>query len=372
MEISFNLIFLRRFKNNNSIIHYPIMIDFSTVSLQKMAIHFVGNKSKEEGVYISKNSISNFNEEEEESFLKYFIEPFRKVAEFYNFYHPTEIDLNEIKSFATALFNETAGFEEVAEKIAKTLYDKSDHPNINAGELFVTWFNGCTFNGETVDALGIYKSEVKDTFIKLQKEEKGYDYELDAGININQIDKGCIICNTKKDGDFIVTVLDNINKSKEAKYWMDDFLKLISCQDSFHFTKDYLDVAKKFVTERMPEVFDLSKADKIDYLNKSINYFKKHDHFAEEDFLQDVFEHSEVIDKFTQFKDKYANENHVVLDNEFDISNQAVKKQAKVFKSILKLDRNFHVYIHGSKDLIEKGMEADGRKYYKLFYEEEL
>lgn len=48
----------------------------------------------------------------------------------------------------------------------------------------------------------------------------------------------------------------------------------------------------------MPEVFDISKADKIDYLNKSISYFKKNDHFAEEDFLQDVFQHSEVIDNF--------------------------------------------------------------------------
>jgi hypothetical protein len=152
---------------------------------------------------------------------------------------------------------------------------------------------------------------------------------------------------------------------------MDDFLKLISCQDSFHFTKDYLDVAKKFVTERMPEVFDVSKADKIDYLNKSINYFKKNDHFAEEDFLQDVFQHSEVIDNFNRFKEKYTHENHVLLDNQFDISNQAVKKQAKVFKSILKLDRNFHIYIHGSKDLIEKGTDSDGRKFYKIYYEQE-
>jgi hypothetical protein len=347
------------------------MIDFSTVAIQKMAIHFVGNKSNNEGVYISKNSQHSFDEEAEESFLKYFIEPFRKLAEFYNFYHPTEIELNEIKSFATALFNDTAPFEEVAEKIAKTLYDKSGHPNISGGELFITLFSGCTFNGETVDALGIYKSELKDTFIKLQKQDGSYDYELDAGININKIDKGCIIFNTKQDGDFIVTVLDNINKSKEAKYWMDDFLKLISCKDSFHFTKDYLDVAQKFVTERMPEVFDVSKADKIDYLNKSINYFKKNDHFAEEDFLQDVFEHTEVIDNFNRFKEKYTHENHVVLDNEFDISNQAVKKQAKVFKSILKLDRNFHIYIHGSKDLIEKGTDTDGRKYYKIYYENE-
>src|SRR6187397_2646506 len=102
------------------------MIDFSTVALNKMTIHFVGNKGKEEGVYISKETFTNFNEEEE-SFLKYFIEPFRKIAEFYNFYHPTEIALNEIKSFSSALFNETAAFEETAEKIALALYDKSDH-----------------------------------------------------------------------------------------------------------------------------------------------------------------------------------------------------------------------------------------------------
>lgn len=87
--------------------------------------------------------------------------------------------------------------------------------------------------------------------------------------------------------------------------------------------------------------------------------------------MQDVFQHSEVIDNFNQFKEKYANENHVVLDNDFDISTQAVKKQLKVFKSILKLDKNFHIYIHGSKDLIEKGTDKDGRKFYKIFYEQE-
>jgi len=37
----------------------------------------------------------------------------------------------------------------------------------------------------------------------------------------------------------------------------------------------------------------------------------------------------------------------------------------------LKLDGNFHVYIHGNKDMIERGVDDDGRKYYKLYYEEE-
>ena len=45
---------------------------------------------------------------------------------------------------------------------------------------------------------------------------------------------------------------------------------------------------------------------------------------------------------------------HVIIEDEFDIHLSAVKKQQRVFKSILKLDKNFHVYIHGRKDLIEK------------------
>jgi len=59
-----------------------------------------------------------------------------------------------------------------------------------------------------------------------------------------------------------------------------------------------------------------------------------------------------------------------VSDN-FDISKQAVKKQARVFKSVLKLDKNFHIYIHGNRDLIEQGVDNNGRKFYKIYYEEE-
>ncbi len=42
------------------------------------------------------------------------------------------------------------------------------------------------------------------------------------------------------------------------------------------------------------------------------------------------------------------------------------------FKSVLKLDKNFHIYIHGDKELIEKGYDdAVGKKFYKIYYDEE-
>jgi len=38
---------------------------------------------------------------------------------------------------------------------------------------------------------------------------------------------------------------------------------------------------------------------------------------------------------------------------------------------VLKLDKNFHIYIHGNKELIERGTDPDGRKYYKIYFEQE-
>ena len=60
------------------------------------------------------------------------------------------------------------------------------------------------------------------------------------------------------------------------------------------------------------------------------------------------------------------------MEGSFEISAQAVKRQARVFKSVLKLDKNFHIYIHGDRELIEKGFdETVGKHYYKLYFEQE-
>ena len=84
-----------------------------------------------------------------------------------------------------------------------------------------------------------------------------------------------------------------------------------------------------------------------------------------------MFDDGGMIKAFRQFEANYAEQNDVDIPDTFGISTQAVKKQSRVFKSVLKLDKNFHIYIHGDKELIEKGVEKDGRKYYKIYYTEE-
>jgi hypothetical protein len=67
----------------------------------------------------------------------------------------------------------------------------------------------------------------------------------------------------------------------------------------------------------------------------------------------------------------YEKAKQIQIEDSFDIHLSAVKAREN-FKSILKLDKNFHVYIHGRRDLIERGIdELSGKKFYKLYFDEE-
>ncbi len=79
-----------------------------------------------------------------------------------------------------------------------------------------------------------------------------------------------------------------------------------------------------------------------------------------------------MVTQFRKFGQNYEELHNLDIAEEFEISAPAVKKQARIFKSVLKLDRNFHIYIHGDRDLIEKGVDpSSGKKFYKIYFDHE-
>jgi hypothetical protein len=89
-----------------------------------------------------------------------------------------------------------------------------------------------------------------------------------------------------------------------------------------------------------------------------------------EEFTGEVLKDQEVIQSFNAFKTQYEDERDYVLSDEFAIHDAAVKKNARIFKSVIKLDKNFHIYVHGDRKLIQQGKDENG-KYYMLYFEEE-
>ena len=349
------------------------MITFFEASLSQLSIHKVGNKLSDEHLNLSEHPVKINDEILDGLLMNYFLKPFEKTNEIYRFYHPSEdLNLNEIFHFAEMIFDEKNDFHASTQQIAKHLYDISNHPKIKSGELYLCLFRNLQMEGEMLDAIGIFKSESKEPYLKVIPKEKEFevDYEQEA-INIKKLDKGCLIFNTEKEEGYKVAIVDQTNNT-EAAFWIDDFLKLKIRNNNYTQTNTVLKVYKDFVTHKIDEEFEISRTDKIDLLNKSINYFKEKERFDFDEFSNEVLGNEQGIESFKNFKKNYENEYDTAIDDSFSISGSAVKKQARAFKSVLKLDRNFHIYIHGNKELIEKGYDEQMKmNYYKVYFREE-
>lgn len=345
------------------------MIDFTGVKLQNIATHFVGNKLRDERIKVSLGEVNIVEGDTEKYLLKYFLSSFQDNEKF-NFTNPTELSLNAVYTLISRIFSNADSFYENSVELSKHLYESSTHPKVNGGEFTICLFENIFLDGVETTAIGFFKTEVKDVFLKFNPTKDNYTINYENGVNIGKLDKGCIIFNLEAEGGFTVCIVDS-NKSNDTQYWKDDFLSIQPTADNYHFTKNFLSITKDFVTKQLSEEFEVSKADKIDLLNRSVEYFKSHDRFEKESFEDEVFHNPEMIKSFRKFDEQYRENKNVDISDNFQISSQAVKKQSRVFKSVLKLDRNFDIYIHGNKNLIEKGIEKDGRKYYKIYYEEE-
>lgn len=344
------------------------MNSFLNTNIQNLSLHKLGNKCNDEVLYLSKKELL-IDDAIKDILTSYFLSPF-KSNEYYNLYHEADVGLNEVYVYASKIFDNPETLHEQSINLAKHLYEKSNHPKIKGGEFYVVYFKDCIIDGETVDAVGLFKSENKDTFLKVYPAGDGFEIESEQGVNINKLDKGCLIFNTDRKNGYVIAVVDNTNKGAEAQYWIDDFLHVRQRKDEYYNTQNVLAMTRNFVTTELPTRFEVSKADQVDLLNKSVKFFKEKDTFDMDEFANEVIAQPEVIDSFNQYREDYQRDRDIEISDSFTISDSAVKKQARVFKSVIKLDKNFHIYVHGDRNLIEQG-EDDKGKFYKVYYKEE-
>jgi hypothetical protein len=342
------------------------MINFSEATLSRLAIHQVGNKSGEQGIKLSDSEVA-LNGDIKDILNHYFTKPFRQ-SEMFNFYHDSGLQFSEMYAFAKNIFGAPARLLEQSVQIARHLYEQSDHPNIKDGELYVAYLENCRMDNMDFDAVGIFKSEQKETYLKVYPEGRNFQVSHDNGININKLDKGCLILNSCENEGYIVLTVDNTNK-EDAQYWRKDFLGVRPREDAYFNTKNYLQLCRDFAVEAFPEA---DRLDQMSLIQESAKYFKEEETFDKASFREKVLQEPELIQAFENYKQDYESKGNFRIDDEFDINSDAVKKMNKVFKSVIKLDRNFHIYVHGNHSLIRRGFdEESGMGFYQLFYIEE-
>jgi hypothetical protein len=344
------------------------MIDSSLTNIQQVSAHYIGNPTNSESLRLSEAPMEVNDEMVHQLLRTYFLSNFT-TPEYYTFTFSNEdFTLNPIYKFAMDIFQEPESFHENSVNLAKHLYGATQHPNIKAGELYIAYFDSIEVQNMSVEAIGIFKSENKENYLKLSPQ---FSMSADEGINIKKLDKGCLILNAEKEEGYKVLIVDNINKS-DAHFWKHDFLNVKPRSDAFHHTNNFMKLTKQYVEDQLAEEFSVSKADKIDLLNRSMDFFRSKEEFSKAEFEVDVLGNADVIESFRNYGNNFMTTNNLDPMDNFEISVQAVKRQARVFKSILKLDKNFHIYIHGSRELIEKGFdEVTGKHFYKLYFDSE-
>lgn len=340
------------------------MIEFNEACVRKLIFHRLSDERKS---IVNQKLYDLDSEHEEEIFKKIFLKPFTTCNATYEFAHTIDLDLHALYKLAQSIFN-ASDFVHVSQQIYHYLKSVSKHQNIKDGDLFVLKFDDVKFNNQLYNAIGIYKIENKDNFLEIiGNSENDIQLKLKDGISGRKLDKACLILQTED--NYTILVIDNAKI--ETDYWQNDFLSVELKSDNINATNQFLQFTKSYIIDQLPEEFEASKSDQIELLNRSVQYFKKNDTFHQSQFEDEVLVDKNIINSFRKYDEIYKQDNEFEFNEKFEISAQAVKKQAKHFKSVLKLDRNFHIYIHGNTDMIQQGIDADGRKYYKIYYFEE-
>jgi len=338
--------------------------------LDLLTVHHVGNKANGESLLLT-HSVLSPDEAVKGLLQTYFLTPF-KNEQYYNLWNEERVENNTVFAAVSAIFDSPEVFVEQSKQIAGWLYEQSNHPKIKAGEFYVALFHDCHIEGEVVDAVGLFKSENKDTYLKVYAHGNRMDIESDNGFNINKLDKGCLIFNHEREHGYVVSVVDNTNRGADALYWIDSFLGLRQRSDAFSHTAQAMNLCKKFISEELPQSFEVSKADQADMLNRSLGYFKEAETFSFDDFNQKVITQPEVMETFNNYCEKFTEEYEVEIPAEFNVSGQAVKKESRGMKSVIKLDKNFHIYVHGDRARLRRGVDEEtGLRYYQLLFESE-
>jgi len=344
------------------------MFDKNLSRLENLAVHLIGNKSKEEELRLSASESGL--DTPTMNIIWHYLQSAFKDPEFFRFNHPSGLEFNGVHQVCKSLFAKEQEFLPASQKLAQLLFEVSDHPQVKSGELLVIYFSNLRFAQIEAPAVAVFKSEQKQPFLFTEEEESNIELYSYQGINPAKVDKAALIFDQDEAEGYQVLAVDNINRGEEAKFWFEQFLKIQVRSTEFVKTSEIIKVTKSFIDQDLGDEAPLEKTESMEFMGRSKDYFSLEEEYDPKEYSEQVFQDEGVADRFREFVRSRDLQN-LELDSNFEISEEALKKKGKVFKSVIKLDKNFHIYVHGDRSKIEKGFDDDGRSYYKLYYEEE-
>ena len=345
------------------------MLNLYAAQLESLSLHRVGNKSRNESIFLS-NEPHSLEDETKALLKEYFFRPFREKEEnYFKLTHEVDLEFNEVFKGVSQIFSDPDRCHAVSKQLTTHLYEQSNHPHIKNGEVYVGYFTNLVMDNQKMEAVGIFKSELKHDFLQFQENSKNLEIRIEQGININKLDKGCLIFNTEKENGYKVLSVDS--NRYDAKYWTENFLGLDPLTDENFYTKNYLKFCQNFAKDVVLPAED--KQQEVLFMNRAVNHFAKNDAFEESNFLNEVIENPELIPEFKHYKVEKGPKYSIEDVSNFDIANKAVSDARKKIKNVINLDTNIQIKMdfinpESAEKFVEKGWDEERQMYYYLVY----
>jgi hypothetical protein len=371
------------------------MLELFNTQIESLSIHQIGNMQKGEPIFLSQQAYS-LNDQITSILKEYFLKPFRDKEENYmHFVNETSLEFNEMFGIASEIFSNPSTIHNHSLRIAQLLYEQSNHPHIKSGELYVAYLSHITLDNVKVEAIGIFKSEMKQNFLQFEQSQNQLDILLEEGVNVNKLDKGCLIFNANEEEGYKILSVDS--NRYDTKYWTEQFLGIDALADDAFFTKKYLKMCQDFAKEVVLPTE--GKQEEILFMNRAVNHFAKNDEFEETHFLNEVLGdkvfkkefapeededeqfpregYIDLIPEFKNFKENKGKKYYIEDVSSFPIVNKAVSDMRKKIKNTIELDTNIQIQLdfinpESAEKFVEKGWDEErGMFYYLIYFNEE-
>jgi hypothetical protein len=211
-------------------------------------------------------------------------------------------------------------------------------------------------------ALGFYYSAEEEVFLQL-----GADGALvRTGLPLKKPGFACLFFRDET-GAYRM-----FQQSPQPGFWSAELFPFVhKADDAFH-SKEFFKLCKSFSEDVLLKEQHKSREEQIGFLADSLSYTKEKQEVSFDEFRTEVLKEPSLIDAFDQYREDYSDRKQWNPPDKFAVSSAVQNQAGKFIRSVIKLDKNFHIYVHGSKERIEKGFDDEKKlNYYTLWFDAE-
>lgn len=324
------------------------MIYTEYVKIQEIIIHQVGNKLSMDGVQLSNHSV-DLPDKLNELLVNHFLASFRERP---SMQFKAPLQNNRVYSLIKEMFANKSDFVFLSQELAKFLYKNSIYSKIRNGEFYVVYFSDCVIDGQTSDAIGLFKTEQKTPYLRVTPIVGGYTLAEEKGFCLKHFEKACLVFNKDENSGYQIAVIDKTSKALESQYWSDSFLQIKKRKTNGSQTECLFEMCKSFVST----LDDKDEVLKANMMNKALEILDDSEKIIELRHFQDeVFGEQSVADSFEKFRTENQIKKEFELDEKFETDNSFLKKTGLKKLTTIHLDDNYDLVIRGAKDTLVSG-----------------